>query len=429
MSVEKSDISEEETDVIVNTTSEEMQLSTSAVSKALLDKAGQILQQSCDQLVQSGFRLDHGDVVDTKAFGSLKCKKIIHAHVPLRSDAVKAGVDHASLIAETVAKCLKKAETLGMTSISFPAFGFGQGGYSVDEVAGPMLTAFREFGREGPKQVQTIKVVIFDQKLHKQYFDFFVDFFKVDTSAPQKIVSTIKSKLNPKGGHGGKYVELQDGAQIASIRQSATHHEPVNNQVLLFNIYAPSADKCSHIATKLKEFVKQKCAVEEIENPVLAYLIDSDIADIKCIGTKLQVRINVIPQIKKIEISGETSDTKEAKIEILKIINEIEKAQIELKSFQWQTESGDDVEQYSEEDSLKLERAQAKKVQALQLVIDQIEVIIDLDKMEERSKDTGVVRKVVRVHSKPPCKFCGYCKVFCGLQLHAVELCWVHKIA
>ena len=404
MSIEKADISEEETDVIVNTTSEEMQLSSSAVSKALLGKAGPILQQTCTQLVQNGLRLDHGEVADTKAFGSLKCKKIFHAHIPALNDAVQAGIDHSSLITETVAKCLKKAEmTQGVTSISFPAFGFGQGGYEVDQVAGPMLKAFQDFGREGPKQIQVIKVVIFDQKLHKQFFDFFVSFFKVDVSAPQKFVNTIKSKL--KGGHSGVCVELQDGAEITSLRQAATHHEPVTNQLLLFNIYAPSADSCSHIASRLKNSVKDKCTVEEIENPIIANVINSDIDEMRQIGTSLQVRVDVKPQIRKIEISGEKSDAKEAKVKIMQVINEIEKAQSELKNFQWQTESGDDVEQYSEEDSFKLERARAKNIQALQLVIDHIEVVIDIGKMEELNKETGVVRKVVRVPSKPPGKF------------------------
>jgi poly [ADP-ribose] polymerase 10/14/15 len=406
LSVEMSDISEEESDVIVNTTSQEMQLGSSAVSKALLAKAGPILQQTCSQLVQSGLSLDHGQVVETKSFGSLKCKKILHAHIPARADAVKVGTDHSSFIASTVAKCLKEAEAQGMTSISFPAFGFGQGGYDVSEVAGPMLTAFKDFGSEGPKQIQVIRVVIYDQKLHKQFFDFFVKFFKVDLSAPQKFVTSIKSKLDPKGGHGGKYVELQTSTS-ASLLPAPAPFEPVKNQLLLFDIYAPSVDDCSNIALKLKDYVKSQCLDDEIERPVIANLIDSDIAEIKQIGTDSRVQIDVIPQIKKIKISGERGDTKEAKMKIFQIISEIEKAQAELKMFQWQTESGDDLEPepYSEDDSFKLERARAKKVQALQLVVDHIEVVVDLGKMEERCKESGTVRKVIRVPIEQPCEF------------------------
>ena len=178
---------------------------------------------------------------------------------------------------------------------------------------------------------------------------------------------------------------------------------------ILFNTFYPlSADSCSHIASRLNDLIKEdKFIVEEIENPVVAILINSDIDEMRQIETSLQVRVDVKPQIRKIEILGEKSDAKEAKVKIMQVINEIEKAQSELKNFQWQTESGDDVEQYCEEDSFKLERARAKNVQALQLVIDHIEVVIDIGKMEELNKETGVVRKVVRVPSKPPGKFCG----------------------
>lgn len=401
LSVENSDISEEEVDVIINTTSENMQLSHSAVSKALLDKAGSILQQTCDQLIQSGLQLDCGQVVETKAFGRLKCKRIIHAHVPARKDALKSGIDHSSLIKEIIAECLRRAVALGMTSISFPAFGFGQGGYSINEVAEPMLTAFRDFGRQGPSQIKVIKVVIFDQKLHKQFFDFFTSFFKVDLSAPLRIVSTFTSKLSPKGGYSLRYAELQDSSAATSPQ---TRLEPVQSELLLFDIYAPSTESCGRIAAKLKDFVKDKCVVEEYEDPILANLIDSDIADMKSIGTSLQVQVNVIPQIKKIEILGEMARAKDAKIKILEVINNIRLSKSGLNLFQWQTESADDIEQYSEEDSFMLERARAKGVHALQLVIDSIEVVVDLDQMEERNKETGVVRKVMRVHSKPKCK-------------------------
>ncbi len=139
--VENSDISEETTDVIVNTTSEEMKLNESAVSKALLKKAGSMLQTACDQLVQSGLKLDHGQIIPTKSFGSLQCKKILHAHLPNYSWAVQSGIDHYSLIYDIVTKSLTKTEEENLESISLPAFGLGQGGYKVKDIAEPMLKA------------------------------------------------------------------------------------------------------------------------------------------------------------------------------------------------------------------------------------------------------------------------------------------------
>lgn len=393
LSIENSDIAEEATEIIVNTTTEEMKLSGSAVSRALLKRAGPMLQQTCDQLIQSGLTLDSGNIVETKSYGSLKCKKIIHAHVPPRSEAIKSGVNHSALITEIVTKILNKAESLGMKSISFPAFGFGQGGYSIDEVAEPMLTAFRDFGQQGRKAIEVIKVVIFDKGLYQQFFDFYVDFFKVDPSAQRSIMSKLK------GGHG---VILQS-SEITSSPQTHSCLESVHlkkDQLLQLEIYASSDDKCTHIATKLREFVGEKSVAEEIVSPIIANLIDDDIEDIMKFETSFQVQIRVIRQIQKIEIQGEMGHGKDAKIKIMEMIKEIEKLESELKFYQWLVEDADD-KLYSIEDSLKLERAWKKAIPALQI---SDEVIVDLTTMEERSTITGAVRKVMRVPIKPPCK-------------------------
>lgn len=391
LSIENSDIAEEATEIIVNTTTEEMKLGDSAVSRALLKRAGPMLQQACDQLIQSGLTLDSGNIVDTKSYGSLKCKKIIHAHVPPRSEAIKSGIDHSALITEIVTKVLNKAESLGMKSVSFPAFGFGQGGYSIDEVAEPMLTAFRDFGQQGHKAIEVIKVVIFDEGLYQKFVDFYVDFFKVDPSAQRSIMFKLK---------GGNAVILQGNA---SSRQTHSCPESVHlkkDQLLQLEIYASSEGTCTHIATKLREVVEERSVPEEIESPIIASLIDADIEDIMKFETSFQVQIRVIPQIRKIQIRGETVQSKNATMKIMGVIQEIEKSESDLKFYQWLVEDVDD-KPYSSEDSLKLERAWKKAIPAL-LITD--EVIVDLTTMEERSTITGAVRKVMRVPIKPPCK-------------------------
>ena len=397
LSIENSDIAEEATEIIVNTTTEEMKLSDSAVSRALLKRAGPMLQQTCDQLIQSGLTLDSGNIVETKSYGSLKCKKIIHAHVPPRNEAIKLGIDHSALINEIVTKVLSKAESLGMKSISFPALGFGQGGYSIDEVAEPMLTAFRDFSQQGYKAIEVIKVVIFYQCPYQQFFNLYASFFKVDTSAPFKLASAIMSKLNPKGGYGVGHVVLQDHA---SPQQSHGYPEfmDLNDKLLQFEIYASSDAKCTCIAKQLREFVEEKAISEEINNPVIANFIDSDLDDIMTFETTFQVQIKVIPQLQMITIQGEISQCKDAKQKIMEVIMEVEKCKSELKNFQWLTEDIDNnTEPYSGEVSLKLERARDKIIPALQLVIDDdTEILVDFYKMEERSVLTGAVRKVIR---------------------------------
>ena len=397
----KSDISKEAVDVIVNTTTAEMKLNMSAVSKAILGKAGPMLQQACDLLIQGGLKLDHGQIVDTKSYGSLRCKKIIHAHVPPRSEAVKSGKDHHTLIMEIVLNCLEMAESENMKSISFPAFGFGHGGYSLKEVAKPMLTAFRNFGHQGPRSLETIKVVIFDPTLHQLFYNFFVKFFNIDLSIPQKVVSRIYNILGAGAkADTGRSVELQDGSASVPVRQ---HYQiPTTNQVLVFTIFAATKDKCDQIEAKLRDGIKEKAEVRSIENPVIADLIDSDIEELKKIGDRFQVEVKVLTWISKVEIQGEKCLVKVAEVEIVQVIADIEKTKSELKRFQWQNESSSgEVEKYSDKDSFKLERAKAKGLSCLVMVIEGFEVVIDLDRMEERNKDSGDVRKVIRTPIKP----------------------------
>ena len=402
MSVEKSDISDEDVDIVVNTTTENMKLNENAVSKAVLKKAGPMLQSACDQLVSSGLKLDHGEIVTTKSYGSLRCKKIIHAHLPPLSATSKAGIDHFSLIVDIVKKCLAKAESEGMESISFPAFGFGQGGYSVSQVATPMLTAFRDFGRSNPKSVRTIRIIIFDSALHKEFLDFFVNFFKVDMAAPRKLIHNLTSKLS-KSGSSDNSVELQDGvdATTTAVAPPRRYDEPISNPLVSFKIYASSDGKCDEIASQLKQVIKDNCKTEEINDPIIANLIDDDIADIKGIGSQHQVQVNVMAAINQIQVLGEKSDVALAVKDITIIITDIKKAESELKSYQWQTESDSEIEPYSDANGFKLERAHMKKLSALEMIIDGIELVIDLDRMEERSKETGDVRKVARVPKKP----------------------------
>jgi O-acetyl-ADP-ribose deacetylase (regulator of RNase III) len=408
LSIENSNIAEEETDVIVNTTTEDMKLQDSPASKALLTKAGSMLQQACDQHTKEGQRLDKGNILVTESFNS-KCKKIIHAHVPSRSEAIKSSINHFTFIADTVRRCLKKAESLGMKSISFPAFGYGQGGYLVHEVAEPMLLAFKDFGSEGPKQLQVIRVVILDSKLHKDFFGFFVSFFKLDMTASKKFLSAIKSTWSPKSSHSAWYAQLQNHGQVLPSHLK-THASPLE-EIIHFKIYASSEVICTTIAAKLRETMQKKCMTEKMNIPFIGSLIDSDITDIQEIGKRLQVKVSVIPQIQQITIQGEATIVREAIMEIREVIKKVEEAERELKSVEWQSEEDEEIEQYCHADSLKLERARAKKISILSMVVDSIPVVVNLEKMEEENTATGNIRKVTRVLQAPSCKLlCYSCK-------------------
>ena len=63
--------------MIVNTTTEQISSSHTAVSKAIMAKGGPILQRQCSDLEKHGLLLGHGDIkmMDVQGLGKLRCKK------------------------------------------------------------------------------------------------------------------------------------------------------------------------------------------------------------------------------------------------------------------------------------------------------------------------------------------------------------------
>ncbi len=230
--------------------------------------------------------------------------------------------------------------------------------------------------------MHTIRIVIFDQALCTEFFDFFTNFFNLDTSMPMQ---SFKSAFSMSDGRS---VELQ----FSSNRSPKIMHPEVPN-LLLFSIYTSSETKCDEIEGKLKILMKDSCKEELID---ISELIDVDRDAIIDIGRKVGANVSVLAQISKIEIIGEKNLVVSAKLEITEFLVEIERCKTDLKLVQWQSSDKSEMDTYGPSDSFKLERAQIMNLEALSMVIDGIEVIIDLKKMEERTPKTGNVRQVTR---------------------------------
>ncbi len=394
--IAQGNIAKESTDIIVNTTSEDMTLNKSAVSRAILEKAGVELQKTCKQNVENGMRLDHGRIVVTPAVGKLRCRKIIHAHVP-HQGSIATSTHHCQLIEKIVIDCLQRAEHEKMESISFPAFGLGGGGYSVEQVAEPMLQAFQKFGQTHPKFVKSIRVVIYDPDLYKQFYDFYCKFFGRSSSDPRqpslwnRIVGSSHKVKNQSQ-------ELQAGG-LASNKPppiwALSHSIP--NPIVVFTIFGASDAQCEKIATILKNLIKEKSTTKTITDVHIEQLIDDDMKEILQIGDKHGVHVKMVAKIKEIRISGETSKVLEAHGEIQKILSDIERSMIELRDFEWSSADYDGrFEAYPPEASMKLERAFNKGLKAIELTVDNVLVLIDIQNRIETDKTTGKRRNITR---------------------------------
>lgn len=384
-------------------------LTRTAVSKAILERAGEQLQKTCTQLVTNGITLEHGQTVTTLACGSLRCRKIIHAHLPFKRATSSSSIDCDKLIEDIVDDCLRKAEGDRMESISFPAFGLGSGGYGVNEVASPMLKTFKRFGLSSPKHLKLIKVVIFDKDLYTLFRNFYCKFFNRDLTAPSppSLLSRIfgfannsdddAQELQSSMSRGLPGIQPSDPYPV-STPHTITGPHTVTNSVVVFKIFAASDAVCTEVESKLRDSIKTKSVTRVVkDNDTVRHLIDADTEAVLQIGESLGVKVVIKSKINEITISGEKTKVLEAVVQVKQILSEVEKCKNELNIYEWQSEDDGGFEPYPPEASIKLERAYSKKLDTIQLIVEGVSVLIDLQEKIEISQMTGKRRDVIRV--------------------------------
>ncbi|XP_034549319.1 protein mono-ADP-ribosyltransferase PARP9 isoform X2 [Notolabrus celidotus] len=143
----KGNIEEQWTDVIVNTTGEDRNLSSGNVSSALLNKAGYEIQKELHYANQTG------PVIITKAY-RLHCKNVFHTFCAWK------GGDAMQILSNSVLECLRLAVSNNHKSIAFPAIGTGNLGFRAKEVAYIMLSAVSHFAQNTSKTLE-VHVVIY----------------------------------------------------------------------------------------------------------------------------------------------------------------------------------------------------------------------------------------------------------------------------
>ena len=404
LGVFKVNIADETTDVIVNTTTEDMNLSSNAVSRAILKTASPKLQTICQQLVENGIKLEHGQILMMNATGELPCKKIIHACVPVCWVATNSYLQYIGVI---VTNCLKKADTEGLKSITFPAFSFGLGGYKVHEVADPILKAIKEFSQTNPTSLKIIRIAIFDQDQHQKFYNHFCKFFDYDPSLASPtsptMFQTLKEKLNLGSSHD-HYIELNQGVPGRAQPSTPPPLWAVSmvvrskNLVAVFQIYAASDQKCNEIEKLLRDDIKQRAVTRKLDFLIGDYMIEDDMEDIQKFEDQFGVEVKLMMQEKEIQISGESAKVSEAAMKIKDLVIEIERAESELRLLEWQWVDDDGAtEVYQYEASVKLERAFRKNLEAIEMIVENVSVVVDLKSWEEIDKSTGKRHAVKRV--------------------------------
>lgn len=146
----KGDITEMAVDAIVNAANNELKMGA-GVAGAIRKKGGQSIQDECDKKAP----IPIGEAVITGA-GNLKAKHVIHAAV------MEIG---GKATEESIRKCvensLKRADEHSLTSVAFPAFGAGIGGFPVERTAQIMIEEVKKHFKTDTT-VNEVTFVLFD---------------------------------------------------------------------------------------------------------------------------------------------------------------------------------------------------------------------------------------------------------------------------
>lgn len=144
------DITKETTDVVVNSIQGNLDLSIGRLAKAVYDAAGDDIQTELRNKQNLCKIRRDGLVVGGP--GKMPCRYIFHIKMRGSIDGWKS----------IVSVCMQQAESLGITSMSFPALGTGRKGIKPHYFTKIMMKGIRRFAATNPKSLKHIRIVIFD---------------------------------------------------------------------------------------------------------------------------------------------------------------------------------------------------------------------------------------------------------------------------
>lgn len=418
------DITDDDSDAIVNTTQSNLNLASGAVSKAILKKAGEAMQKSCSSYVQQHGQLDEGKVCAVQATGQLKCKEVFHIVAP--------NTKKANALNHTVMLCLKQAEHNKLKSIAIPAIGTGGLSYKPPVAAQGMCEAVIEFGITQPVYLQHIRIIIFLKDMHQVFVKKFNEISsKQGTySQPSLLYRYVShamsyftgSRSNTKSNHDRieKPDEVVDrsytpplpyGAQpMTSISVSSPHSSNVQ-----IKVFAKDEKAVSEAEDQLLEIIDQHCEALPVDDPRIMNLRPDHVSQLTQKATEHNVSIEVDIELSRIQLRGGKNDVQIVKAEIDRILHTLDTEKLKFeadataaslmqKKIKWRYLNEDEkFEDYDSQVNYQIERAyqlyKAKKHGAVFAFKDggmNYEIIFNKTPMQEKDCSNGLLTDIQR---------------------------------
>ena len=290
ISIVKGDITDERSDVIVNSANSDLQLEKTVIGRALLKKAGPTLQQQCNAIISKSNELMRGAVACTSACGSLKCKAVFHVDI-----------SGSHSIAKSVHACLNEAEGKQYDSISFPALGTGAHHCTPNDAATYILEGIKLFTTSRKSQLlNTIRIVVFMPEMYQ----IFLDVFNTPKSLWNRITGAIYNNVSSLWSN--------DGNTKTTRTKPESHIERRADDMLATTVHIKIYGEIDHMVeaaeSKMYEIIRKTFEPRTIENPIIGKLSSDEMEQLRKFSGDNNVSINFDFAINEITLEGEVTN-------------------------------------------------------------------------------------------------------------------------
>ncbi|XP_078208103.1 protein mono-ADP-ribosyltransferase PARP14 isoform X3 [Callithrix jacchus] len=342
--VASGDITKEEADVIVNSTSNSFNLKA-GVSKAILECAGQNVEMECSQKAQ---QRKHDYIIT--GGGLLRCKNIIH---------VIGGND----VKRSVSNVLQECEKRNYSSICLPAIGTGSAKQDPDKVAEAIIDAIEDFVQKGSAQsVKKVKVVIF----LPQVLDVFYANMKKREGTQMSSQPSVIAKIASFFGFSRQSPPEKNPLVLEKKTESAT-----------FQVCGENVTCVEHTISWLQDLIEKEQCPYTSEDECIKDFDEKEYQELNELQKKLNITISLDHKRPLIKVLGISRDVMQARDEIEAMIKRVRLAKEEesradcISEFiEWQYNDNNIVYCFDKMTNLKLEDARREKKETIDIKIN-----------------------------------------------------------
>ncbi|XP_045041876.2 protein mono-ADP-ribosyltransferase PARP14 isoform X3 [Desmodus rotundus] len=346
------DITKEEADVIVNSTSKTFNLKA-GVSKAILEQAGQDVEIECSRLAQqstNGYIITEG--------GLLKCKSIIH---------VIGGND----VKRSVSCILQECENRNYSSICLPAIGTGNAKQDPDKVAEAIIDAIEDFIQKGPVQsVKKVKAVIFLPQVLDVFYANMKKRENSQASPPQSVMSKIASLLG-------------------FSKQTPKKHKPLvlenKAESAVFQVCGENEKRVDSALSCIQDLIKNEQSIYTSEDECIKDFDEKECQELIKLHKNLNISISWDTQKPSIEVTGISRDVEQARkaveemIRTVRVARERESRADYVSEFvEWQYNDNNAFHHFDKMTNLRLEDAKKAQKNTVNVKINNQSYTVDL---------------------------------------------------